>query len=311
MSISVEGLDCPVCGSHLFDDDDVVFCPICGAPHHRECYQSVGHCALEELHGTDKQYERPKIEQAQGKNEEQAHTTTKKCPYCGEEINENALFCLKCGRSADGSGAGKYTPSQGFVIDPMGGVAPNEKIEDVSAGDAARYVVVNTPRYIHKFKKLNKQSKVSWNWAAFLFPGGWFCYRKCYKPGIIFLTVSIICSILLFPSQAILNFLPYSADGAMTTQEMMQLVMDNIDKFNGIPLLCLWISNLLNIAQRILAGLFGDYIYRQTALEKIRELKKSDEYPESLSTSGGINLAAFLLSAIAASWIPTILFMMI
>ena len=31
MSISVEGEKCPVCGAYLFDKDDVVFCPECGA----------------------------------------------------------------------------------------------------------------------------------------------------------------------------------------------------------------------------------------------------------------------------------------
>ena len=49
MSISIEGEKCPVCGAYLFDEDDVVFCPECGAPHHRECYNAVGHCALAAL----------------------------------------------------------------------------------------------------------------------------------------------------------------------------------------------------------------------------------------------------------------------
>lgn len=59
MSVSVEGEKCPVCHSYMFDDEDIVFCPICGAPHHRECYKSIGHCALEKYHGTDMEYKRP------------------------------------------------------------------------------------------------------------------------------------------------------------------------------------------------------------------------------------------------------------
>ena len=62
MGFSVEGQSCPVCHAYLFDEDDVVICPVCGAPHHRDCYAHVGHCALEHLHGTDEQYSPPEKE---------------------------------------------------------------------------------------------------------------------------------------------------------------------------------------------------------------------------------------------------------
>ena len=32
------GLCCPVCKVKFKDDDDIVVCPACGAPHHRSCY---------------------------------------------------------------------------------------------------------------------------------------------------------------------------------------------------------------------------------------------------------------------------------
>ena len=31
MSFNIEGEQCPVCHAYLFEDDDVVFCPECGA----------------------------------------------------------------------------------------------------------------------------------------------------------------------------------------------------------------------------------------------------------------------------------------
>ena len=54
MSADLKGKTCGVCHAYLFPEDDVVFCPVCGAPHHRECYNKIGHCALEEAHGTEK-----------------------------------------------------------------------------------------------------------------------------------------------------------------------------------------------------------------------------------------------------------------
>lgn len=45
-----EGKICPVCLVRLKDGDDVVVCPICGTPHHRECYFKNSKCAFEQYH---------------------------------------------------------------------------------------------------------------------------------------------------------------------------------------------------------------------------------------------------------------------
>ena len=42
------GIKCPVCEKTFTKQDDVVVCPECGAPYHRECYQKEGHCIFEE-----------------------------------------------------------------------------------------------------------------------------------------------------------------------------------------------------------------------------------------------------------------------
>lgn len=39
--------------------EDIVVCPDCGAPHHRECYQRLGHCALIENHKLGKNWDPP------------------------------------------------------------------------------------------------------------------------------------------------------------------------------------------------------------------------------------------------------------
>ena len=43
---------CPVCGKEFRQEDDIVVCPDCGTPHHRECYKQLGHCAHAEKHGS-------------------------------------------------------------------------------------------------------------------------------------------------------------------------------------------------------------------------------------------------------------------
>ncbi len=34
--INFTGIKCPVCGKAFTDEDDIVVCPKCGAPYHRE-----------------------------------------------------------------------------------------------------------------------------------------------------------------------------------------------------------------------------------------------------------------------------------
>ena len=44
------GLKCPICGKPFTADDDIVVCPQCGAPYHRECYIKAGKCIYEDKH---------------------------------------------------------------------------------------------------------------------------------------------------------------------------------------------------------------------------------------------------------------------
>ena len=43
---------CPVCTFAFREEDDVVVCPECGTPHHRDCYKDQGHCSHADKHGS-------------------------------------------------------------------------------------------------------------------------------------------------------------------------------------------------------------------------------------------------------------------
>ena len=51
-----EGYTCPVCKREFKETDDIVACPKCGAPHHRECWKLEGHCHYAEDHDTPRQW---------------------------------------------------------------------------------------------------------------------------------------------------------------------------------------------------------------------------------------------------------------
>lgn len=342
MSRHVEGENCPVCGAHLFDDDDIVFCPICGAPHHRDCYNALGHCALEADHGTPRQYKRPEERQQNedaGRQEggQQSQGGSKPCPRCGTSCAPGTLFCPHCGLSLTGgpqgqSGynpynrqngqAGPYQntggppPFGGFspvMPDPYGGVNPEEKIEDIPAKDIAIFVSSNTQRYLPKFKQLQGKSKASWNWAAFLFPSGWLFFRKCYKPGILVLLLGFISTVLSMPMQLFFNDVLGQLPTTATYPEVYGAMLQNIGNAGVFAWVTQALGLLLSLTIRIVIGVLGDSIYKNHVIESIRKIKADDnlleDYEGNLVHKGGINPLMLLVAFLASNWFSAILAM--
>ena len=78
-----EGYTCPVCGEKFKESDDIVACPECGAPHHRDCWKKEGHCHFVADHGTDRQWARPQA--GDSANSAESAVEGKVCPHCGEK----------------------------------------------------------------------------------------------------------------------------------------------------------------------------------------------------------------------------------
>ena len=281
MSIDNKGISCSLCHAYLFEEDDVVYCPVCGAPHHRDCYNHIGRCALEEFHGTEKQYDKIK------KKEEPAQQSVPK------HENDN-------------------TPFSDFPeIDFLGGVPHDYLIDqDVTAKDARDFVVSNTMRYVPKFAKLNRHNKSSWNFMAFLFPGGWFLSRKMYKNGIITVLLTIISSLLAIPlNRTIYNL---GIADASTYTELMQNLLSHMPQISEGVIAASFIGSVLNIAIRIICAVFGDYWYKTHAVTTIKEIKKtSDDIAFDFRKKGGVNFFLFFIGIFAVQYIPTIIMTLI
>ena len=153
----VDGQNCPVCNVKMFsDDEDVAFCPVCGTPHHRECYLAQGHCAMEDRHEQMKQEaEQSEVENSTGE-QAAAEPSDKKpaaatpppylpfgtppagngkseeadsvehdrvgcqCPRCQRMCTSDTLFCPYCGLDLNRYG-GPRPPQE---ADGMGGGFP-------------------------------------------------------------------------------------------------------------------------------------------------------------------------------------------
>lgn len=263
-------ISCVRCKAYLFDEDDVVFCPVCGAPHHRECYNALGHCALEELHGTEKEYSREIIEEKKQQIEEKKEEPRK------ETFNY-----------------AKIRDFSGF--DFLGGVPADYDLGDgVMADEAKSFVVSNTHRYIPKFAVLNKKNKISWNWLAFLFPAGWFFSRKMYKGGILSAILTIMANCLSYPLSQKLYSFGFTTNGYLA--ENISGITDVLPQIGLAVILLALFGTVFDLGIRLVSALFGDYIYKNHAIATIKKIKsESEDRTVDYRKKGGTNLILFFL----------------
>ncbi len=304
--MSKDKKQCVYCKAYLFEDDEVAVCPICGAPHHKECYNECGHCALSQYHGTDSEYnphpENGDTETTDAPIDREGHT----CRRCGKTSSSDTLFCPYCATPFSespkqdlpyGQPQGAPFPNpQGqapfmFKIDLLGGVDKKQKIDGLEAGDIASFVRVNTRRYIPLFAEMDREKKKSgWNWSAFLFPAAWNAYRKNYfAMGI--LAAVLLCSLYLVGS-LVFALNSYLGQLPVGTELTPDILFASFSKLSTIHWVVFGVGIAMDMTSRIISALFGDYWYKERIIQKIKEIKIDAEIEnpdEVLQRKGGVN----------------------
>lgn len=292
---------CVACKNEFTPEDDIVVCPICGAPHHRDCWQEQGHCYYEAAHGTDLQWhpkeedQQPTPQPTQPSSENSTYeipqpTIVVQCPHCGKpnQGQSTSFPCKHCGREIPG-----FTPPPifGNAFAQSQPIDPNEPIDDATVGKLSRLVMHRRDYYIPRFKTLKSQGNqlVSWNWSAFFLTTYWLAYRKCYLWAIFSSLIELIALVLSsFLSIQLNNFF---AAKQITTysqsvlQEFMRTSMSKTAFYLGLA------AVILLLLRCLFFGLFGNLIYKKDCLKRAKQL---DGMPKEDAT-----LAVFKLSGIS------------
>lgn len=324
--MTISRKECPVCKKQFEDIDDIVVCPECGARYHRECYNKVGHCLFEDTHGTD---ECPCVE----KEEKQTSIETKKCPVCSAENPASAIFCTTCGfafndKTDDDSNEKSQVdlssmPELDFLIDPMGGVNPNERFGSITCTDIVKYVRINSAYYLRIFKNIKDFKKSRFNFSAFLFSGGWLLYRKQYKLGSIITAIMAILSIAstyityfyYIPIlSGILSTAGVSLSASMFTQAQSQAILQQILGISPEKMLVLLaptIMNFISFVIMIVLGFKGNKIYMNNVISKVTKLRTETsglaEFNDKVEVQGGVDVPLGICLAICyiiINWLP-------
>lgn len=277
------GSTCMVCQKPFTDEDDIVVCPDCGTPYHRDCWMETGKCINTTLHAVGGSW-------ASIQQEQRLKRGGIVCPHCQHINLPDAQFCESCnGTLSSGSEEPEEEPVRiplpGSNLyfdlrDPCCGLPPEEKIEDETLGDVANYVKTNTLYYLPLFRRFRDTGrKISLNLTCVLFPHLYFAYRKMWSMAIVSALILLVCS------------LPATLSGMLTTlttpefmQKMTELYgSETVSMFDGLTAFLqahqTLLENLnvplylLSIAARLGFCLFGNYLYFRFVLRKIGRIR--------------------------------------
>ncbi|MCL2023059.1 MAG: hypothetical protein FWG82_01645 [Oscillospiraceae bacterium] len=293
---------CPGCDHNMTSDDDVVTCPDCGAPQHRQCWMRENRCVLADKHGEGFAWQKPEEEEVPVSDPLKSHIerwekqqdieldtvpepTSFFCPNCGRKNTAEYHICEHCEYLFYAPSPTK-PPVPGVPrvwIAPSGGpdyIPPSEDLGGAYAGDLALFVQRNLRGYILKFKRFSQNSRTfAFNFAAFVFHGYWFLFRKMPAIGAIFISINVALNLL----QAwMLNFFAvgreYLAASENFTQALMGATLDEeilrsvISAQQGILPIVLSVFGAKIIAG-LVAGFIGDRLYYRRAIEVVSTLR--------------------------------------
>lgn len=299
--ISYTDLSCPVCHQPFKAEDDVVVCPVCGAPHHRECYRKEGHCAYADTHGTEEQWQRP---QPQGEEPDEDDPLAGVCPRCGYKNPPGTLFCVKCSLSLkDGNpstrfngeppppprpqpGDQPFSPFGPIMLDPYGGVDPGHSIGGIPVPEIASFVGENASYYLPRFYQMQKnKSPISLNFAAGLLDRFWVLFRRMSG---FFALLFAVTTLLSLPSTII--YAQYTialASGAQTFEPSQTLAILST------------VFSYVSLAVRLLLLVFSNRLYMAYVLRSIKRIRARGldplAYQEALMKKGGTKAVNILI----------------
>ena len=294
------GEKCPICNKVFTEDDDIVVCPDCGTPHHRECYFANGKCAHEEYHFIGRKWEKKSAEKPKYKI----------CPVCRFPNGSNDMSCQRCGTDLRSVGAASEqehmrNESSGEqwkdpfaaadneeLIDPIKylGYDPDDRIGDATVREASDFVGPNTIYYLPKFKRLSEDGvRPSFNLLGFIFPSLYFANRRMWLWAAITVAIG---ALLEFPSDlmVILNDAPSDLPA-----EMLSFLSNHARKIE----LLADISVALNISARALCCFFSNWLYYRFTMRSIKKIKSQHRPASHIKQAGGIRpLNALLIMLI-------------
>ena len=157
-----------------------------------------------------------------------------------------------------------------------------ELIDGIPSSDWMDYIGKAAPIYLNDYSRMQLQhTKVSMCFPALIFGPFYFFYRKAWKPAFAFLAAEMVLAI-------------------PTVLDLMQITESPLTAglSTGVLVVLSRIVSLLSFVLVLVRTLFAKWLYRKSAAEHIRRIRK--EFPDAekrravLAAQGGVSWAAVI-----------------
>lgn len=287
-----EGVVCPICNSAFDENSDVVVCPECGTPFHRDCYNEIGHCMYELKHG-DYVWENPNKPVEDKKIEEKKIDVI---PLSKEAMPKNGVVG-EIQVSPDGTSQPVYREIKG-----------NEKIGNYTVDDYAKVVDKNVHKFMPRFLMFSKTNRrISWNWAAFFFGPFWLAYRKMGKWAAVAMLLIMFIPLVFFNEVTEYyqttgeQYSEILTSSAFSTTEEMNAALEDFEANLPTQPACLTAASYVEMAVDILCALYGNYLYFVSCTKtldkasKISNEKKKEKYLKKRTGRSVASVIVFII----------------
>lgn len=331
------GAKCPVCSQKFGQSDDIVVCPVCGAPHHRECYWKEGECAFAQEHASGKEWRPPEPEPKTPEDAlpfTQDEASVRVCPSCQNANPAGNIFCARCGSRLNGQNAGQAPPqNQGGGWTPFGpfaeinsqtfiygGLSPEEVIGGETVKDLASFVGENTIYFLPRFREIARTGRaIAPNLAALIFNFVYYFYRKMYMAGFILLALAILTVVpgFLYSLETMPDIIRQMESNelfAPTVHQLQELGWDMntpVDRAAADRYASIYnAARLVNLGIGIAVSFNANRMYCKKALSKVKRIRESstapgNQYSMELSRAGGCSRGGVIavLAACAVGYV--------
>ncbi|NLL63095.1 MAG: DUF2628 domain-containing protein [Ruminococcaceae bacterium] len=283
---------CTICLKKFSAEDDVVVCPDCGSPFHRECYKEAEKCPNLDKHGKFI-WEATQIKLPEEKISEQKKEIIPQ-RLSQNQIPENGVIG-EILVDKDGNQRPSYRAIRG-----------NEKIGNTRVKNYGEVVQVNKHKYIPRFMMFDKTNrKISWNWAAFFFGPYWFAFRKMWKYAILAMIISSIIPISFmneiteYYEEAWKVYSEVLMSDSLSSETDFKEMQDKLLKEMPTEPRSMSAASYIDFAIKIIAGLYGNYLYMKKCehvMEAAKKKGKTEEVQKKfIEKKGGRSIAHVVL----------------
>ncbi len=276
---------CPVCNEKFKESHEIVVCPECGTPHHRDCYNSLGECKNASLH-------------KEGFSFEPVETEKEKIDILIDDEIKNTKDVVNVVNVEFNGDDSKNNENLRSTIE--------ELFKNINGKSTDQVLINNTPSsyyeaaigknqnyYMPRFLIMEgTQKKHLLNVCAFVFPFAWSVYRKMYKLALLVFCIYIaLLGVTIAPILANEEYIEamnkcYMEDptfyekvllydaGQNVTFTKTQSEFIEISKNLTISPVIAYSTLFVSIAMKILLGMFATKLYKEKLTKNIEKAKK-------------------------------------